>query len=171
VAAYVTKPITHSSLLAAMQAASPSSPKIDEPRQLAARPAADGHRSCLHILVAEDNAVNQKMVVRLLEKHGHAVVVKTGKEALTAWQREPFDLILMDVQMPEMDGLEATAAIRAAERIKGGRTPIVAMTSHAMAEDRQRCLEAGMDEYISKPIQTQTVLELINRVGSVDRSA
>ena len=168
-ATYVTKPITQSSLLAAIQAAFHSSPTTDEPRPLAAYPAADAQHPCLHILLAEDNAVNQKLAVRLLEKHGHAVVVaKNGKEALTAWQRERFDLILMDVQMPEMDGFEATAAIREVERFKGGHTPVVAMTAHAMAEDRQRCLEAGMDAYLSKPIQAQAVFEAIDKVCSTD---
>jgi two-component system, sensor histidine kinase and response regulator len=169
VAAYVTKPITQSSLLATIKAAFHSPPTTDEPRQLAARPAADGDHLRLHILLAEDNAVNQKLAVRLLEKRGHAVVVtKTGKEALAAWEREPFDLILMDIQMPEMDGFEATAAIREAERIKGGHIPIVAMTAHAMAGDRQRCLEAGIDAYVSKPIQAQAVFEAIDKVCSAE---
>jgi two-component system, sensor histidine kinase and response regulator len=98
-------------------------------------------------------------------------VARTGKEALAAWTREPFDLILMDVQMPEMDGFEATAAIRTAERLKGGHTPIIAMTAHAMVGDRQRCLDAGMDGYISKPIQAQTVYEAIDNACSLNRSA
>jgi PAS domain S-box-containing protein len=169
VAAYVTKPITQSSLLATIKAAFHGPPTPDEPRHLAARPAADRDHLRLHILLAEDNAVNQKLAVRLLEKPGHTVVVtKTGKEALAAWEREPFDLVLMDIQMSEMDGFEATAAIREAERIKGGHTPIVAMTAHAMAGDRQRCLEAGMDAYVSKPIQAQAVFEAIDKVCSAD---
>ena len=169
VAASVAKPITQASLLAAMQAAFHSSPTADEARQLGAHPTAAEYRPGLHILLAEDNAVNQTLAVRLLEKHGHTVVVaKTGQEALAAWQRARFDLILMDIQMPEMDGLEATAAIREIERIKGGHTPIVAMTAHAMTEDRQRCLEAGMDAYVSKPIQAQAVFEAIDKVCSAD---
>jgi two-component system, sensor histidine kinase and response regulator len=168
----VTKPITQSSLLAAIQAAFHSSTKTDEARPLAASPTAAEHQPGLHILVAEDNAVNQKLAMRLLEKHGHTVVVaKAGKEALAAWQRARFDLILMDIQMPEMDGFEATAAIREVERIKGGHTPIVAMTAHAMAGDRQRCMEVGMDGYVSKPIHARAVFEAINQVCSVDRSA
>jgi two-component system, sensor histidine kinase and response regulator len=83
----------------------------------------------------------------------------------------PWDVILMDIQMPEMDGLEATAAIREVERTKGGHTPIVAMTAHAMAADRQRCMEVGMDGYVSKPIQARAVLEAINKVCPIDRSA
>jgi two-component system sensor histidine kinase/response regulator len=121
----------------------------------------------LHILLAEDNAVNQKLAVRMLEKRGHTLVVaSTGKEALAAWKRERFDLILMDVQMPEMDGFEATAAIRQAERLTGVHIPIVAMTAYAMSGDRQRCLEAGMDGYIPKPIQAQTVFEVIKAMCS-----
>jgi CheY-like chemotaxis protein len=171
VAAYVSKPITQSSLLAAIKAAQDRPHKPDDlPKS--ATPPVDRHQLPLHILLAEDNTVNQTLARRLLEKRGYAVVVaRTGKEALAAWTREPFDLILMDVQMPEMDGFEATAAIRAAERSKGGHTPIIAMTAHAMAGDRQRCLEAGMDEYVSKPIQAQTVYDAIDRVCSIDRLA
>jgi two-component system, sensor histidine kinase and response regulator len=172
VAATVTKPISPSSLLAAVNAALHSRPQTDGADRLAVEPTAAGNQPRLRILLAEDNMVNQKLTVRLLEKRGHTVVVvKTGKEALAVWQREPFDLILMDVQMPEMDGFEATSAIRAAERIKGGHTPIIAMTAHAMIEDRQRCLAAGMDEYVSKPIQVQTVFEAIANVCAADRLA
>jgi CheY-like chemotaxis protein len=109
----------------------------------------------LRILLAEDNAVNQRLAVRLLERQGHAVtVVDTGLAALAAVARERFDLVLMDVQMPEMDGVAATAAIRAAEALGGGRVPIVAMTAHAMDGDRQRCLDAGMDGYLTKPVRS-----------------
>jgi CheY-like chemotaxis protein len=108
----------------------------------------------LHVLLAEDNKVNQKFAVRALQKEGHTVVVaNNGREAVEAWQREKFDVVLMDVQMPEMDGLEATARIIELERAgeRDGHTPIVAMTANAMKGDRARCLEAGMDGYISKP--------------------
>jgi two-component system sensor histidine kinase/response regulator len=107
----------------------------------------------LRILLAEDNVVNQRVAMRLLERRGHHVlVVANGKEALQALEREFFDLVLMDVQMPQMDGLEATAAIRAKERTSGGHIPIVAMTAHAMKGDAERCYAAGMDAYLSKPI-------------------
>src|SRR4029079_14687665 len=107
----------------------------------------------LRILVVEDNIVNQKVAVGLLSKRGHDVtVVGDGREAVKACGGARFDLILMDVQMPEMGGLEATAAIRAREIETGERTTIVAMTAHAMTGDRERCLAAGMDGYISKPI-------------------
>jgi signal transduction histidine kinase/CheY-like chemotaxis protein len=118
----------------------------------------------LKILLAEDNLVNQRLAVRLLEKRGHRVVVAaTGQEALQALRKEPFDLILMDVQMPEMDGLEATVAIREGEKGTGLRQPIIALTAHAMKGDREKCLAAGMDGYLSKPIrppELDAILEL-----------
>jgi two-component system, sensor histidine kinase and response regulator len=167
VASCVTKPVLQSSLLEAIKIA------LDHPRSTAehqpwpARPLAGTDQPRLHILLAEDNAVNQKLAVRMLEKRGHTLVVaSTGKEALAAWKRERFDLILMDVQMPEMDGFEVTAAIRQAERLTGVHIPIVAMTAYAMSGDRQRCLEAGMDGYIPKPIQAQTVFEVIKAMCS-----
>src|SRR5215471_630276 len=121
------------------------------------------------ILVAEDNLVNQKLAVRILEKAGHRVsVANSGKEALEKLSEEPFDLVLMDLQMPEMDGFAATAAIREQERKTGHHLPIVAMTAHAMKGDRERCLQIGMDEYISKPIDAN---ELVNLIASVLQSA
>jgi CheY-like chemotaxis protein len=112
----------------------------------------------LDILLAEDSQVNQRLAVAMLQKHGHKVqVAATGHEVLAACKRHQFDLILMDVQMPEMDGLEATAAIRVRERQTGGHVPIVAMTAHAMKGDRERCLDAGMDGYVAKPIHTADV--------------
>jgi CheY-like chemotaxis protein len=120
----------------------------------------------LRILLAEDNPVNQLLAVRVLENMGHRVTVADdGAKALTAVQQERFDLVLMDVQMPVLGGLEATAAIRAAERASGGvRVPVVAMTANAMQGDRERCLEAGMDDYISKPIDMQQLRATIERV-------
>ncbi len=119
----------------------------------------------LRVLLAEDNAINQKLAVRLLEKHGHSVnVANDGAEAVAAVRNGEFDLVLMDVQMPGMSGLEATAAIRALERGTGKRLPIVAMTAHAMKGDRERCLEAGMDGYVSKPIQLDLMMDVIARV-------
>lgn len=120
-------------------------------------------RSNLRILRAEDNVVNQKIAVRLLEKSGHAVVVAgDGREALAVLEKEPFDLVLMDVQMPEMSGLAASLAIREREKRTGAHIPIVAMTAHAMKGDRERCLEAGMDGYVSKAIHPQKLLETID---------
>jgi signal transduction histidine kinase/CheY-like chemotaxis protein/integral membrane sensor domain MASE1 len=117
------------------------------------------------ILVAEDNLVNQKVAVRFLEKQGHTVVLAdSGRKAVTAWQEHTFDLILMDVQMPDMDGFEATAAIRKQEKPGGRHVPIIAMTAHAMLGDRDRCLAAGMDDYISKPVNSNDLFAAIQRL-------
>ena len=118
----------------------------------------------LHVLLAEDNAVNQKVASRFLEKEGHHVTLASdGRQALAALDRENFDVVLMDVQMPEMDGFEATAIIRAGERDTGKRLPIIAMTAHAMKGDRERCLAAGMDSYIAKPITASELIELLEK--------
>jgi CheY-like chemotaxis protein len=110
----------------------------------------------------EDNAVNQKIASRFLEKEGHHVTLASdGRQALAAIERENFDVELMDVQMPEMDGFEATAAIRAQEQDTGKRLPIIAMTAHAMAGDRERCLAAGMDGYLPKPIDRQRLDQVL----------
>ncbi len=116
----------------------------------------------LRILLAEDNLVNQRIVMRLLEQCGHSVqLAGTGSEALASLDREHFDLILMDVQMPDMDGLETTAIIREREGRSGRYTPIIALTAHTMKGDRERCLKAGMDDYISKPIDAAKLLEMV----------
>jgi CheY-like chemotaxis protein len=116
------------------------------------------------ILLAEDNPVNQRLVERLLRKHGYATTVAgNGVEALSAMERQDFDLVLMDVQMPEMDGFEATRAIRAGEQPRQTHIPIVALTAHAMKGDRERCLECGMDSYVEKPIRSEELLATIDR--------
>ena len=116
----------------------------------------------LRVLLAEDNAVNQRLATRLLEKRGHHVVVTgNGREALAALEKEPFDLVLMDVQMPEMDGLEATAALRAKETGTGAHLWVIALTAHAMKGDRERCIAAGMDGYLSKPIRPPELDEML----------
>ena len=128
----------------------------------------NGPERSLRILMAEDNAVNQKLAVRLLERLGHQVqVAGNGIEALQRYNNDSFDLVFMDVQMPEMDGFTATAEIRAAERSTGQRIPIIAMTAHAMKGDRERCLQAGMDDYISKPISGEAVRAAISRLHQV----
>jgi CheY-like chemotaxis protein len=130
------------------------------------------HRPALRILVAEDNLVNQTVVARLLEKRGHAVtVVSDGRAAVAAYATVAFDVIFMDVQMPEMDGFAATAAIRDRERGTSRHIPIVAMTAHAMRGDEARCLEAGMDTYLAKPIQLDRLIEALNCAAPEARPA
>jgi CheY-like chemotaxis protein/HPt (histidine-containing phosphotransfer) domain-containing protein len=125
----------------------------------------------LEILLAEDNAVNQMVAVRVLEKRGHRVtVVSNGEEAIAAVARGRYDVVLMDVQMPVMDGFEATARIREEEKATGRHTPIVAITAHAMKGDRERCVERGMDGYVSKPVRTNDLLTAIDTVVSRVRS-
>ena len=126
-----------------------------------------GARTRARILVAEDNVVNQRVSAGILEKHGHTIMLaKTGRECLDSLALELFDLVLMDVQMPEMDGIEATAAIRELERDTGVHIPIVAMTAHAMKGDRERFLKAGMDAYVPKPVQPQRLIAEIDRLLS-----
>jgi two-component system, sensor histidine kinase and response regulator len=126
----------------------------------------------LQVLVAEDNQVNQLVATRILEKLGHkATVVSNGREAFAAFQAGKFDLIAMDVQMPEMDGLDATGAIRSWEKTAGTHIPIIAMTAHAMKGDRERCLAAGMDGYTSKPIRIEELERAIAEVISPPSSA
>src|SRR5437660_538846 len=108
----------------------------------------------LRILIVDDQAINQKILVHLLNREGHHTrTADNGRQAVELLERERFDLVLMDVQMPEMDGLEATAAIRARERQRGGHVPIVAVTTNTAPGDREKCLEAGMDDYLPKPVQ------------------
>ncbi len=122
----------------------------------------------LRILLAEDNVVNQKVAARLLEKQGHHVTVAVnGREALAALDQEKFDIVFMDVQMPEMDGFEATAAIRAREQRTDGRQLVIAMTAHAMQGDRERCLQAGMDDYIAKPFGNRELSDLLAKFSGV----
>ena len=137
-----------------------------------ARAAAPKSRVRLRVLLAEDNRINQMVAKRLLERWGHQVVLaETGRQAVAAHAQQPFDVILMDVQMPEMNGFEAVAAIRAAEGPACDGTPIVAMTAHAMKGDRERCLAEGMDDYISKPIDPAILFDVIERVLTSRRSA
>lgn len=118
----------------------------------------------LRILLAEDNAVNRQLATRLLEKNGHTVIVaKDGREALAMLERETVDLVLMDVQMPDIDGLEATRIIRRKERVSGGHIPIISVTAHVMKGDRENCLASGADDYVSKPLQISELLGAIER--------
>jgi CheY-like chemotaxis protein len=165
ISSYLMKPITQSTLLdAIVTTLRLSGFSIQKPAPL--QPTSPIQERSLKILLAEDNPVNQRVTVRLLEKHGHSVhVVLNGKLALEALAKQFFDLVLMDVQMPEMDGFEATAAIRAREKIiTGAHIPIIAMTAHAMKGDKDRCLEAGMDAYLSKPVQAESLFKVLDEV-------
>ena len=162
----LTKPVKQSDLLdAALEALEVSVVEaVDVPRILEPVPPADRRR----VLLAEDGLVNRKVIVDLLEPRGHQVTaVNNGKEALAALENETFDLILMDIQMPEMDGLEATRMIREAERSSGEHVRIAAMTAHVMQGDRERCLEEGMDDYLPKPIRAGDLYDIVeNNVPS-----
>jgi CheY-like chemotaxis protein len=141
-----------------------------QPDTAQAAPASVGHT--LRVLVAEDNVFNQKLSRALVEKMGHEVTLAyNGREALEKWRRGSFDLILMDVQMPEMDGVQATAHIRAVEDRTGGHIPIIAVTAFAMSGDRDRYLNAGMDEYIAKPVSYKRLVQAIGRFFSLDADA
>ena len=119
----------------------------------------------MRVLIAEDNRINQVVTLRMLEKHGFQVLVaKNGREALEILQWETVDLILMDVQMPEMDGLEATRRIRELERKTGAHVPILAMTANALQGDRDKCLGSGMDGYLTKPVQSNQLYQAIEDV-------
>jgi CheY-like chemotaxis protein len=132
----------------------------------------DEPKSRVRILLAEDNVTNQKVVQRMLEKRGYRVdTVGNGREALQSHALTPYDLILMDVQMPEMDGFEATQGIRRHEEASGAHTPIIAMTAHAMKGDRELCLEAGMDDYVSKPVQPSLLVESMTRLLAAHAAA
>jgi len=164
VAAYLTKPVRQGELLDAILTALGTRPIKEAPPVLVTRHSLRENSNHLRILLVEDNAVNQVLALRLLEKRGHTVAVAgNGKEALTALEKQSFDLVLMDVQMPEMDGFEATIAIREKEKTSGNHVPIIAMTAHAMVGDKERCLEAGMDDYISKPIRPEELNDFLKR--------
>jgi CheY-like chemotaxis protein len=161
---YLLKPLKPSGVLEAIRLALGAAPSRQESKSPVQGTSAAQVYSSLRILLAEDNPVNQKLAVLLLEKRKHKVVVTgNGKDALVALEKESFDLILMDIQMPEMDGLEATKAIRKKEMETGKRIPIIAMTAHAMKGDQERCLQAGMDGYVTKPIQIQALHEAIEK--------
>ena len=165
--AYLSKPLRRFELLHAITSAL----EIENAAEASPEPPADEEvardiGSPLRILLAEDNPVNQALAIRILEKSGfHVTVAPTGREVLRLQKEQSFDLILMDVQMPEMDGLQATRIIRQIERADGGHIPIIAMTAHAMTGDRERCLDAGMDAYLSKPLRAQELVAVIHSVG------
>jgi two-component system, sensor histidine kinase and response regulator len=162
IAAYLIKPVQQSELLETLLRVLGSRPDAARPVQLVTRHSLREARMPLRILLAEDNVVNQRLAVRLLEKQGHMVFLASdGVKALEAMENHSFDLVFMDVQMPVMDGVQATAAIREKEKATGTHIPIVAMTAHAMAGDRRRFLESGMDGYVSKPVHSQELFDAI----------
>ena len=174
ISAYLTKPIKQSELFDVIVSAisQPVKERASTPKR---RKRSRTALRKLQVLVAEDNQVNQLVATRIFEKLGHQVtVVNNGREALAAVRAGKFDLIAMDVQMPEMDGLDATRAIRSVERAAGTHLPIIAMTAHAMKGDRERCLAAGMDGYTSKPIRIrdleQAIAQLISPINSASVS-
>ncbi len=179
---YLTKPVKQSELLdsvcGAMGVSGAFTSKLavdatEEPGIVTSEEPGDSDANVvrLRILLAEDSLVNQKLAVGLLNKKGHHVTVASnGREALAALERDKFDVILMDVQMPELDGLETTATIRKLEADSGERIPIIAMTAHAMQGDRQRCLDAGMDDYIAKPIRSKVLYETLVQWGGGDEA-
>ena len=164
IAAYLPKPVRRADLLVAVRTALGAAARTDRP-PLITRHSLREDRRRLTVLLAEDNHVNRQLACRILEKWGHTVIaVENGQQAVLAAGRQPFDLVLMDVQMPVMSGLEASGAIRQAERGTGNHLPIIAMTAHAMIGDRERCVESGMDGYIAKPISPEGLSEEIERV-------
>ncbi len=166
IARYLTKPVVQSKLLdSILEVVAPSTGQrtaaVEDDDSAAA------HAPPLRILLAEDGLVNQKVVVGLLARHGHqVVVVEDGRKAVSAFAKGGFDLVLMDVQMPDMDGYEATAVIREMERTAGHRTPILAITAAAMKGDREKCLAAGMDGYIAKPISAESLYQAVDQFGA-----
>jgi two-component system, sensor histidine kinase and response regulator len=174
--AYFTKPISLTQLRDALGDATTS--ESAEERDAAAPDGARAPRPACRILLAEDNPVNQKLAIKLLEKQGHQVTIaENGQLAVDAWRNGRFDLILMDMMMPQMDGLEATRLIRQIEREEpqraGSHTPIIAMTANAMTGDRERCIQAGMDSYVSKPVKPELLYQEIDLIlhGAAKRNA
>jgi two-component system sensor histidine kinase/response regulator len=167
VASYLTKPVRQSLLLEAMLSVLTGKRPLDKPVLVTRHTINEAHRS-LRILVAEDNPVNRTLVTALLTKRGHMVVtVVNGREAVAAVAKDAFDVVLMDVQMPEMDGLDATGAIRKSEEGIGARVPIIALTAHAMTGDREICMAAGMDGYLTKPINAKELFALLESLSGI----
>jgi two-component system, sensor histidine kinase and response regulator len=161
ISAYLSKPVRQAELREAMLRVLGRAAQQEETSALVTRHTLKEARRHLRVLLADDNAINRELAVRILTKRGHEVsIVPNGKLAVEALEAKNFDVVLMDLQMPEMDGFEATAAIRRMEQTTGTQVPIVAMTAHAMKSDRERCLNTGMSGYISKPIQAQELIEL-----------
>ncbi|MEN6520399.1 MAG: response regulator [Armatimonadota bacterium] len=165
IAAHLIKPIRQSDLMDRIMSLV-DSPDISERHTEEIEDCMEIQKQGRTILLVEDNLVNQKLALRVLEKSGHSVTTaENGEETLAILKKSSFDIVLMDIQMPVMDGFKATAAIRRMEKASGGHIPIVAMTAHAMKGDRERCLEAGMDDYLIKPINTKIMLQVIDKLA------
>ncbi|MBA2113613.1 response regulator [Bremerella alba] len=169
IAAYIQKPVTQTELIRSILRAM----RLTTQQPVDSKPAPGTQKplASLSVLLAEDTPANQKVVTTMLKKRGHSVTVaQNGREAVELFKKQPFDVVLMDVQMPILDGFQATSVIRALERGSDITTPIIAMTAHAMRGDREKCLEAGMDAYVAKPLDVKQLLGLVESVAE-DRSA
>jgi two-component system sensor histidine kinase/response regulator len=165
VAAYLSKPFDSLELRDVLLHVLAHDSAKPENRVLVTRHTVLEQADSLFFLVAEDNAVNQRLIARLLEKRGHTVVVaQNGREALAMLEKQHFDIVLMDIQMPEMDGFEATKRIREKEKVSGAHQPIIALTAHAMQGDEERCVAGGMDGYVTKPIKLEDLLSVIEKM-------
>jgi len=170
VSAYLTKPVRsvelHAAVARSVAELAAGRPKSDKQvpliTQHSLREEGAGASAPLRILLAEDNAVNQHLALRVLEKQGYQVTLaENGRKAVAALENREVDLVLMDVQMPEMDGLEATALIREREKVTGTHIPIIALTAHALRDDKDWCLASGMDGYLSKPLRARELVEIV----------
>jgi CheY-like chemotaxis protein/HPt (histidine-containing phosphotransfer) domain-containing protein len=171
-AGYLLKPVAGPDLMDALRTALGRERAGAEPGAFVTRHSLRENRRCARVLLAEDNPVNRMVAVRMLQKRGHSVLaVEDGLKAVAALKKGAFDVVLMDVQMPGLEGYEATAAIRDWEKATGRHTPIIALTAHARRGDRDKCLAAGMDAYVSKPIRAEELMQAIDRLLSPDSPA
>jgi CheY-like chemotaxis protein len=172
ISGYLQKPVMQKDLLKAIRIVLGLVKSEQKSNILVTRHTIRESENKLHVLLVEDNMINRKLAVKMLETRGFTTKVAShGKDALSLLKEERFDLILMDVQMPVMDGLTATAEIRNLEMKTGTHIPIIALTAHAMDGDRERCLQAGMDDYVSKPFDPQEFFRVIDQVISSSKKA
>jgi CheY-like chemotaxis protein len=170
ISAYLVKPVRQGELLDSIRHVLQKTPE-KKPVPLVTRHTIRETQNRFKILLAEDNAVNQTLALRLLEKRGYKVsIAGDGQAALSVLEKERFDVVLMDIQMPGMDGFEATAAIRENEQLTGEHIPIIAMTAHALKGDQERCIAGGMDAYITKPIRTAELYAAIEKFVSASNA-
>jgi CheY-like chemotaxis protein len=172
VTASLFKPVIRSELIAKIVTALSGQSRVSAALEQSSAKLSRDETQALRILIAEDTPGSRAVLTSLLSTCGHvAEAVCNGREALSALEARSFDLVLMDIQMPEMDGVEATAQIRAREKVTGAHLPIIAVTAHAMPGDRERCLKAGMDDYLSKPFRSRELLDAMARVTAVSSVA